>query len=132
MMQRQGIISQKKSISNSNERKFKFIETGIRDLDMLIKVLSGHYGGICSVSLDTDVARRIIMPSYLDFSETEEHFSQILNDYINNNVHPDLHRGMLKFLNYDILKEQLSNGETPHFTYKKNNGESLILTVYSQ
>ncbi|MBQ6894409.1 MAG: GGDEF domain-containing protein [Clostridia bacterium] len=123
---------EKQSFARTDERRFKFIETGIKDLDMMIKVLSGHYSGIYSVSLETDIARRIIMPSYLDFKETEEKFSEIMKDYIHHRVHPDFHRGMLRFLNYDVLKEQIENGQTPRFTYKKENGEGVILTVYAQ
>lgn len=120
------------SVARSDERKYKFIETGVKDLDMMVKVLSGHYSGIYYVSLETDIARRIIMPSYLDFSEKEEHFSEILSDYINKHVHPDFHRGMLRFLNYDVLKAELESGSVPRFTYKKINGEPIILSVYSQ
>ena len=123
---------EKTSVTRSDERNYKFIETGNKDLDMMVKVLSGHYSGIYYVSLDTDVARRIIMPSYLDFSEKEERFSEILSDYIEKHVHPDFHRGMLRFLNYDVLKAELANGATPRFTYKKVNGEPIILSVYSQ
>ena len=123
---------EKKSMTKSDERKFKVIETGIKDLDMMIKVLSGHYSGIYSVSLDTDTARRIIMPSYMDFNEQEEKFSELMHDYILNTVHPDFHRGMLRFLNYDVLRKQLDNGECPSIVYKKLNGESIILTVYSK
>lgn len=123
---------EKQSYALTDDRKYKFIETGIKDLDMMIRALSGHYSGIYSVSLETDVARRIIMPSYLDFNETEECFSEILKNYIHQRVHPDFRRGMLRFLNYDVLKEQLSNGQNPRFTYKKENGESVILTVYAQ
>jgi diguanylate cyclase (GGDEF)-like protein len=123
---------EKKSIAKSGERKFKFIDTGIKDLDMMIKVLSGHYSGIYSVSLETDIARRIIMPSYMDFKEQEERFSEIMHEYILNTVHPDFHRGMLRFLNYDVLKKQLDGGEYPSIVYKKLNGESIILTVYAQ
>ena len=123
---------EKTSVARSDERNYKFIETGNKDLDMMVKVLSGHYSGIYYVSLDTDVARRIIMPSYLDFSEKEERFSEILSDYIEKHVHPDFHRGMLRFLNYDVLKAELANGATPRFTYKKVNGEPIILSVYSQ
>ena len=112
--------------------QFKFIDTGIKDLDMMIKVLSGHYSGIYSVSLETDIARRIIMPSYMDFKEQEERFSEIMHEYILNTVHPDFHRGMLRFLNYDVLKKQLDGGEYPSIVYKKLNGESIILTVYAQ
>lgn len=122
---------EKKSIAKSEERKFKFIETGIKDLDMMIKVLSGHYSGIYSVSLETDTARRIIMPSYMDFNEQEEKFSELMHEYILNTVHPDFHRGMLRFLNYDVLKKQLAGGECPSIVYKRLNGESIILTVYS-
>ena len=90
-----------------------------------------HYNGIYRVSLLTDEAHRILMPSYLGYNEHEDHFSSILTKYINEMVSPDFHRALMSFLNYDAIKRQLLEGSTPRITYKKVNGESVILTVHS-
>ena len=36
----------------------------------------------------------------------------------------------MNFLNYSALKRQLLDGKTPQITYKKANGETVILSVY--
>lgn len=114
------------------ETKLKFIETGDRDLDIMIKLLGGHYSGIYSVNLNTDNARRIIMPSYMNFGEREEKFSEIFKEYVTTHVHNDSQRGMFRFLNYDVLKDELENGNIPRCTYQKTSGEYHVLSVYAQ
>ena len=63
-------------------------------------------------------------------NETEENFSKLLSKYIEEMVHPDYHRSVMSFLNYDAIKRHLSEGETPKISYKKNGGENVILSVY--
>ena len=123
-------LRQKETVSL--ESRLKFIETGDRDLDIMVKLLGGHYSGIYSVNLNTDVARRIIMPSYMNFGEKEENFSEIFKEYITTHVHNDSQRGMFRFLNYDVLKDELANGDVPRCTYQKTNGEFHVLSVYAQ
>ena len=96
----------------------------------MISVLKEHYNGIYRVSLETDEAHRILMPSYLGYKEDEENFSKLLAKYINEMVHPDFHRAIISFLNYDAIKRQISEGKTPSITFKKVNGETVILSVY--
>ena len=36
----------------------------------------------------------------------------------------------MNFLNYEALKRQLLEGNTPRITYKKTNGETVILSIY--
>ena len=70
------------------------------------------------------------MPSYLGYNENEEHFSKLLSRYIDVTVAPEFHRAALNFLNYAALKRQLMEGNTPRITYKKTNGETVILSIY--
>lgn len=97
----------------------------------MISVLKEHYNGIYRVSLDTDNAHRILMPSYLGYKEDEENFSKLLKKYIHDIVHSDFHRAVMSFLNYDAIKRHISEGKTPSITYKKVNGETVILSVYN-
>ena len=55
----------------------------------------------------------------------------MLKKYINELVHPDWHRAVISFLNYDAMKRQMAEGKTPSITYKKVNGETVILNVYN-
>lgn len=109
----------------------KTIETGIEELDKSLEIMSKHYRGIYKVSLKTDKVRRILMPAYLSYNETEDNFSKILYKYITESVNPDFHRVILNFLNYDVLKRQIMDGKIPRITYNKINGESAMLSVYS-
>ena len=50
--------------------------------------------------------------------------------YIDETVSPDFHRAVTTFLNYDAIKTQLAEGNIPRITYKKNDGETVILSVH--
>lgn len=121
---------EQQSISKSEDKGYVQIKTGILEIDTMLSVLKEHYNGIYRVSLDTDKAHRILMPAYLGYNENEEHFSALLNKYIYETVNPDFHRAVMSFLNYDALKTQFIEGKTPKITYKKINGETVILSVY--
>jgi len=121
---------EEKSVSKSEDKGYIQIKTGIREIDAMLSVMKEHYNGIYSVSLDTDKAHRILMPAYLGYNEEEEHYSKLLSKYIEETVDPDFHRAIMSFLNYDAIKRQLMEGKTPRITYKKTNGETVILSVY--
>ena len=118
------------SIAKSEDKGYIQAKTGILEIDMMLSVLKEHYNGIYRVSLDSDKARHILMPAYLDYNEEEEHFSVLLNKYLYDMVDPDFHRALSSFLNYDALKTHFIEGRTPKITYKKISGETVILSVY--
>ena len=119
------------SISKDEGNNYIHTKTGIREIDTMISILKEHYNGIYRVSLETDNAHRILMPSYLGYNEDEKNFSKLLAKYIDDIVDPDFHRGIMSFLNYDAIKRQLAEGNIPKINYKKINGEPVILSVYS-
>ena len=121
---------EQKNTEKSDSNGYIQIKTGILEIDAILSILKEHYNGIYRVSLDSDKAHRILMPAYLGYNEKEEHFSALLNKYIGDSVNSDYHRSVMSFLNYDALKAQLMDGNTPKITYKKNNGEKVILSVY--
>lgn len=118
------------SVTHNDDQNYVHTKTGIREIDTMISVLKEHYNGIYRVSLETDHAHRILMPSYLGYNETEESFSRLFKKYIEDIVHPDYHRAVMNFLNYDAIIRQLSEGNTPRISYKKTNGETVGLSVY--
>lgn len=122
---------EQQSISKSEDKGYVHIKTGISEIDTMISVMKEHYNGIYRVSLETDKARRILMPEYLGYNEDEEHFSKLLAKYIEEMVDPDFHRAIMSFLNFDAIKRQLLDGKKPRLTYKKINGETVILSVYN-
>ena len=118
------------SVSEVEDIKYVQVKTGIREIDTMISILKEHYNGIYRVCLENDEAHRILMPSYLGYNEDEENFSQLFTRYVDEIVHPDFHRAVTSFLNYDAIRRQISEGKIPSITYKKVNGESVILSVY--
>ncbi len=120
----------KTGVLEDKDKNYIQIKTGIREIDTMISILKEHYNGIYRVSLETDAAHRILMPSYLGYKQDEENFSKLLAKYITDSVHPDFHRAVMSFLNYNAIKRQISEGKTPSITYNKVNGETVILRVY--
>lgn len=120
---------QQNEVENENI-EFVQVKTGIEEIDVILSILKDNYHGIYRVALDTDTARRILMPAYLNFNENEEHFSSLFSKYVSELVESDYHRAVMSFLNFDAIRQQLSEGKTPKITYKKNNGETVLLSVY--
>lgn len=118
------------SISIDRDKKYLQVKTGIGEIDTMISVLKEHYNGIYRVSLENNSAHRILMPAYLGYGEDEENFSMLFKKYVADIVHPDSRRPVTNFLNYDAIKRQISEGAIPSITYKKVNGETVILSVY--
>lgn len=114
----------------ATDKEYVQVKTGILEIDTMLSVLKEKYNGIYRVSLLSDKARRILMPAYLKYNENEEHFSKLFSKYVDETVDPDYHRAVLSFLNYDALKHQLMEDNVPKITYKKNDGETVILSVY--
>ena len=121
---------EKKNASHTDDKGYVHVKTGILEIDAMISILKENYNGIYRVDLDTDKAHRILMPAYLGYNENEEHFSNLLTKYIDDSVAPEFHRAIMNFLNYEALKRQLLEGNTPRITYKKTNGETVILSIY--
>ena len=121
---------EKKNASHTDDKGYVHVKTGILEIDAMISILKENYNGIYRVDLDTDKAHRILMPAYLGYNENEEHFSALLTKYIDDSVAPEFHRAIMNFLNYEALKRQLLEGNTPRITYKKTNGETVILSIY--
>ena len=122
---------EQQSVSEDKDRNYVCIKTGIREIDAMISVMKDHYNGIYRVTLNTDEAHRILMPSYLGYNENEAYFSKLLAKYVQDIVHPDFHRALLSFRNYDAIKRQIAEGKTPSITYKKIHGETVTLSVYN-
>ena len=116
--------------STKTETGYVLTETGIPEIDTMLSVLKEKYNGIYRVSLDTDKAKRILMPTYLNYNEDEAHYSRLFSKYVEQSVEHEDHRSVLSFLNYDAIKVQLKEGKIPTITYKKIDGETVTLSVY--
>ena len=121
---------EQQSVTTSIDKEYIQVKTGILEIDTMLSVLKENYNGIYRVSLDTDRARRILMPAYLKYNENEDHYSNLFSKYVAESVDPDYHRAVMSFLNYEAVKRQLTEGKIPKITYRKNNGETVVLSVY--
>ena len=117
-------------VADNEDQAYIQLKTGIPEIDTILSVLKEKYNGIYRVSLSEDMAKRILMPAYLQYNENEDRFQDLIAKYVAEAVEPDYHRAMTTFLNYDALKKQLSEGAIPRITYKKLDGESVALSVY--
>ena len=117
-------------IAGQQEKEYVQIETGILEIDTMLSVLKEKYNGIYRVSLSTDRARRILMPAYMNYNENEENFSKLFSKYVAESVDPDYHRALLSFLNYEAIKHQMMEDRVPKITFRKNDGEHVVLSVY--
>ena len=114
----------------ATEVEYVQTKTGILEIDTILSILKENYHGIYRVSLDNDRARRVLMPAYLKYNETEDNFSKLFASYVSETADPDYHRALFSFRNYDALRQQLSEGITPKITYRKLNGETVTLSVH--
>lgn len=121
---------EKQAANTPKDNKYLQLKTGLPEIDTMLSVLKEKYNGIYRVSLSTDKARRILMPTYLNYNETEEHFSNLFSKYISESVAPDYHRVASSFLNYETLSHQLMEGKTPKISFQKIDGELVTLSVY--
>lgn len=124
-------MKEKRKLSEVNSQEIDHITTGIKELDTLLTITSRRYHGVYCVSLNTGMARRILMPAYLNkFSEEKDTFKDAFTYYVREMVSPDYQRAMLNFLNYEVIRRQLLNGESPSIGYSKIDGCRVILSVH--
>ncbi|MBQ4559602.1 MAG: GGDEF domain-containing protein [Tyzzerella sp.] len=121
---------QKANVLELSTDSTRHIVTGMKELDTLLTIMGQKYLGVYSVSLRTDQSKRILMSGYLNHEETEENFSQIFKEYVNEQIHADYHREILNLLNYDILAERVLDGEIIKKVYQKNDGNMVVLNIY--
>ena len=120
----------KGTASKASEEEYVQVKTGIAEIDTILSLLKESYHGIYRVSLESDRARRVLMPAYLKYNETEDHFSKLFAKYVSEIADPDYHRALLSFQNYDALRQQLEEGKIPTITYRKLSGEMVTLSVH--
>ncbi|MBQ5777447.1 MAG: GGDEF domain-containing protein, partial [Oscillospiraceae bacterium] len=116
--------------SDAASDEYDIIRTGIDEVDTLLTAVKARYNGIYRVNLITDEVKRILMPAYLGYDENEKAYSRLFKKYVEETVHQDFQRAMFSFLNYESIKHQLAQGNTPRIVYKKKNSEMVSLTVH--
>lgn len=117
-------------VTSSVDQGYIQMKTGLPEIDQVLSVLTENYSGLYRVSLQTDHVKRILMPKAYNYGENETDFTKLFSKYVTEEVASVYHRTVMRFLNYDALKQQLIEGEVPQVSYKKYNGDKMRLSVY--
>ncbi len=112
-------------------RNVALMETGVKELDACLSVMTIRYMGIYFVSLDKDSCVKILAPSYFDNIDAAAYrYSINFEKYINDFVKPEYHRALLTFLDYDILKKHFKENHIPEISFERIDGEKIKLKIY--
>ena len=108
------------------------LKTGLPEIDTLLANITNNYNGIYRVSLDTDYVKRVLMPTAFNYGDADSAigYSQMYSKYVSDAVHPEDYRAMMSALNYDALDAQLRAGHIPRIRYKRNDGCSMVMSIY--
>ncbi len=118
-------------VKNIKDKNVNLIETGVKEIDACLSVMTVRYIGIYFVSLDKDSCVRIMAPTYFNSLNEEAYvFSATMKKYINEFVKPGYHRAFLNFLEYDVLKKHFEEGHIPEIYYERIDGEKVRLKIY--
>ncbi len=118
-------------LTSIKDRNVVLIKSGISEIDACLSVMSMRYLGIYLVSLEKDSCVSILAPEYFkNIDDQTSTFSSLISRYIYEFVKPEYQRGLLNFLEYDILKAQFSEGHIPEASYERVDGESVTLKIY--
>ena len=110
--------------------EFIRLKTNIPEIDALLSVVTEKYHGAYRVFLETDQVKRILMPKSFRYNERESGFSKLFAQYVTDDVAQEYRRAVVSFANYEALKQQLAQGQTPKLTYQKTNGAKMTLSVH--
>ncbi len=118
-------------VKNIKNKDVDLLETGVKEIDACLSVMTVRYMGIYFVSLDKDSCTRIMTSAYFnDINEESYAFSATIKRYVNEFVKPNYHRAFLNFLEYDVLKKHFQEGDIPEMLYERIDGEKLRLKIY--
>lgn len=123
--------SEKIANGKKTSTNIETIHTGIKDVDLCLSIMSMRYQGIYNVNMETDRATQILAPSYyFGMAGDQTVFSEMMKQYIYEIVKPEYHRSLINFMNYDVVKRQLTSGNMPRITYTKSDGDIVTLSIY--
>lgn len=109
----------------------KIAESGIREIDACMAIMSMRYAGVFCVSLKNDSCLQVVSPSY--FTRLMDEFGSFpvaMRKYIHDFVRPENQRQLLSLLDYDALERQLRNGTNPNVYFVKIDGSRMRLNIH--
>ncbi len=118
-------------VKHIKNRNVALMETGIKELDACLSVMTIRYMGIYFVSLDKDSCVKIVAPSYFENIDNNTYkYSVNFKKYIKDFVKSEYHRALLTFLDYDILKKNFKEKHIPEISFERIDGEKVRLKIY--
>lgn len=119
-------------VTAMNSGAAQTLQTGVKEVDACLAVMSTRYLGVYCVSLKSDDCLVLLAPSYFELIRAEDkRFSAFIKRYIHDLVMPEYQRILLKFLEYDVVARQLQTGHTPRVSYTKIDGDRVRLSIYA-
>jgi len=112
-------------------REVKTNVTGKKDIDSALAVMSERYVGVYYVSLKENKSSYLVTPDYYSMEQADdEMFSDVIKRYILEIVKPEYHRNLSTLFDFDFIKRQIAEGNTPEFSYVNISGDNMVLTIY--
>jgi len=102
-----------------------------QDMESFLSALAPRFKGVYFVDLDRDTIRYLFIPPYFEsiLAEKDGKFSKGLLRYAEELAAPEFYEDFTLLCDYDSLRRQLNQGETPSLLYRKKDGSILQLQV---
>lgn len=101
------------------------------DMKMLLEHLNVRYPVSFIVNLNTDTQRSIMVPDFFQ-RMLDGHggsFREALREFCCVRIAPEYQEGLLRLLDYDVVRSRLKSEGAVQCGYVKNNGERFMLTI---
>ena len=101
------------------------------DMKMLLEYLNVRYPVSFIVNLNTDTQRSIMVPDFFQ-RMLDGHggsFREALREFCCVRIAPEYQEGLLRLLDYDVVRSRLKSEGAVQCGYVKNDGERFMLTI---
>lgn len=101
------------------------------DMKMLLEYLNVRYPVSFIVNLNTDTQRSIMVPDFFQ-RMLDGHggsFREALREFCDVRIAPEYQEGLLRLLDYDVVRSRLKSEGAVQCGYVKNDGERFMLTI---
>lgn len=101
------------------------------DMKMLLEHLNVRYPVSFIVNLNTDTQRSIMVPDFFQ-RMLDGHggsFREALREFCYVRIAPEYQEGLLRLLDYDVVRSRLKSEGAVQCGYMKNDGERFMLTI---
>lgn len=101
------------------------------DMKMLLEYLNVRYPVSFIVNLNTDTQRSIMVPDFFQrmLDGHDGSFREALREFCRVRIAPEYQEGLLRLLDYDVVRSRLKSEGAVQCGYMKNDGERFMLTI---